>query len=725
MGGAGSTPEVVAPRPLRAGYRPDVEGLRAVAVVLVVAFHAGLGVLSGGYVGVDVFFVLSGFLITGLLADEILREKSLSFARFYGRRARRLLPMATVVLIAVAIAFGAVLSPIDRSGLVADIRAAALYVVNWHFALDSLDYMSDVSKSPVLHYWSLSVEEQFYILWPVLLVLVTRRWRHGGQRSHRDPLRRMAVALGVVAAGSLAASVLLSPRSAAYSYYGLHTRAWELAAGGLLALSVRRLDRLPTAVRGLSGWFGLAGIVASGFVITSSTTFPGYAAVLPVLSTVLVVAAGAGGGRPRGANLLLSARPLTYVGRISYVWYLWHWPCLIFAGVVAGSADTGADDAGAMISPAHGWAALAAVAVSLALSVVSHHVLEDPVRRSAWLAAIRRRSLVLGAGLTTTSVALAGVLLPAGAATSAGTVTAVTAPLPVASPMSETQTTTPPPPPPRRVKLNESPREARNDQPPDIRDCFASHAATAPAGDCVYGDPHGSVRVALLGDSHAKAWLPAMEAIARKRHWQLTFWAKPSCPLSRLTVRLQRFGNDYPACTAFVGNVVKRLRATGPYDAAVVARYQRYPEHLGTAGDNSRLSYDEAVAAWGPAWASMSRELHRAGVRRVVVMEDNPKSPRDVPGCIAEHSADVRPCSFPRGPALRDAEALFAAEKAAASDTSRFVSVNGILCPDELCPVLWYDGTIMYKDQHHLTASMSRLLAPLVRPRLVDLVEGQ
>ncbi len=577
-----------APR-LRSGHRPDIEGLRAVAVLLVVAFHAGIGTLSGGYVGVDVFFVLSGFLITGLLADEILTERSLSFTRFYGRRARRLLPMATVVLLVTAVAFASVLPALDRVDLVGDIRAAALYVVNWHFAVNSLDYMSDVSKSPVLHYWSLSVEEQFYIIWPILLVLVTRRWARGGRRRQQDPLRRMIVALAVLAAVSLAASMLLSSRYPAYSYYGLHTRAWELAAGGLLALSVRRVSRLPLAVRGVAGWLGLAGIVASALMITDTTTFPGAAAVLPVLSTVLVVAAG-GEGVTYGAGRLLSVRPMTYIGRISYAWYLWHWPCLIFAGVVAGGLGGAADeDAGAMISPANGWAAVAAVVVSFALSVVSHHLYENPVRRSAWLAAVRRRSLVMGAALTTVSVALAGVLLPAGSAASAGVVTAVTAPAPTAVPGPTTDEggEASPAPQPRSVKLNESPEQARSDEPSDIRDCFASHDAVTPADDCIYGDPHGRFRVALLGDSHAKAWLPAVESLAKKRNWRLTFWAKPSCPITHLTVELKRFGADYPYCNDYNDALFDRLRQTGPYDLAIVARYARYPHHLGSAADNT------------------------------------------------------------------------------------------------------------------------------------------
>src|SRR4051812_23487497 len=179
----------------RPGFRSDVEGMRAVAVGLVIAYHAGWSVVSGGFVGVDVFFVLSGFLITGLLSDELCRTGKIDFLRFYARRVRRLLPVSAVVLASTAIVFAVVISPLDRSSLFGDVTSAAMYVANWHFAHGQLDYLHDPSKSPVLHFWSLSVEEQFYLSWPLLLVAALG-WRRGAAK-HRDPRRRLVVALGL------------------------------------------------------------------------------------------------------------------------------------------------------------------------------------------------------------------------------------------------------------------------------------------------------------------------------------------------------------------------------------------------------------------------------------------------------------------------------------------------------------------------------------------------
>jgi peptidoglycan/LPS O-acetylase OafA/YrhL len=703
---------------LRRGHRPDIEGLRAVAVLLVVAFHAGFRGMSGGYVGVDVFFVLSGFLITGLLADELVQSRRISFSRFYGRRARRLLPMATVVLIATGVAFTIVLSPLDRSDLVRDIRASALYFANWHFAINSTDYMSAVDKSPVLHYWSLSVEEQFYLLWPVLLVLVTRSWRRGN--STRQPLRRMIVALAVVAAASLTLSILLTPDSAPYSYYGLHTRAWELAAGGLLALGSQWVDRLPVAVRGVAGWAGLAGIVASAFVITRATPFPGSVALLPVISTLFVVAAGG----PRvvgGVTGLLSVRPLTYIGRISYAWYLWHWPCLILAGVLAGGAEAaGRNQAGAMIIPAHGWTALAAVSVSFVLSAASYRLYENPIRRSAWLAAAKHRSLALGATLTTATVAFVSLAIPLGSAARAGSVVAVTAPKPAAGGSDGSASTASDAP--HRVKLTLSPKQARNDRPGSTPGCKSTQTTTRPSLACLFGDPDGTITVALIGDSHAHMWLPALDRIAKKRHWKLYMWEKPSCPMIRLTVRLPEFHDAYPSCAAYHENVLRLMRRIGGVDTVISLHFTGYPRHLGTA-DNEPLSYDEAIRAWGPAWADMEADL-QAVAKRVVVVHDDPRSPVDVPACIAAHRADTTPCSFPRGPGLRDSNAVFGAERKASTPGTGFVNLNDLLCPGAVCPVIWYDGTIMYRDSHHLTATVVRELRPQLQARLVPLVEG-
>ena len=275
----------------RSHFRGDIEGLRAIAVGLVVAFHAGAGLVPGGYVGVDVFFVLSGFLITGLLLDELRRTGSISLGGFYARRIRRLLPLSTLVLLVTAAAAALLLPPIDHAGVAGDVRSAALYAANWHFAAGSVQYMSDVDKSPLLHYWSLSVEEQYYVIWPLLLLLVaggSAVAARGRQaiRLQRTVHRRVAIALGVLVLSSLALSAWLTSTSGPFAYFGLHTRAWELGVGAALAVGAGPTARLQRRPAVLLGWVGLALVVTSALGARRRDPVPWYGG-------------GAAGGRHR------------------------------------------------------------------------------------------------------------------------------------------------------------------------------------------------------------------------------------------------------------------------------------------------------------------------------------------------------------------------------------------------------------------------------------------
>ncbi|HET9436165.1 MAG TPA: acyltransferase, partial [Candidatus Limnocylindrales bacterium] len=280
-------------RPDGAGFRPDVEGLRGLAVALVVLFHAGLPV-PGGFVGVDVFFVISGFLITGLLLREHERAGRVSLTRFYARRIRRLLPAAAVVVVATLAATWAFIGPLDRPDVIADGAAAALSVSNIRFALAEGDYFAAISQpSPFLHFWSLSVEEQFYLAWPALLLVAGR-----GRRLF------VGLVLGLIVAGSFAANLLLTETAVGWAFYSLPTRAWQLGLGGLLAVLAGQIGspgRLVAALGGLSGWVALGAIAATGLALAESTPYPGWAALLPTVAAAVLIATGTIAGGPRVA----------------------------------------------------------------------------------------------------------------------------------------------------------------------------------------------------------------------------------------------------------------------------------------------------------------------------------------------------------------------------------------------------------------------------------------
>jgi peptidoglycan/LPS O-acetylase OafA/YrhL len=376
------------PRPARASdeFRPDIEGLRAVAVLAVLAYHAGVPGLRGGYVGVDVFFVISGFLITGLILRELERTGAVSLPAFYARRARRLLPAAACALVATVLVSAFVLPPLRVPDIAGDGVAAALYSANIRFALQSTDYLrADLAPSPLLHYWSLGVEEQFYLFWPALLLLVGR--------GRSKPTVNIAIAVVVIGIASLALAIVLTSVAAPWAFYSLPSRAWELALGAIVVVGSRAF--LPgTRLSVLAGCLGLALVCLSAAVFDTSTPFPGTAALMPTIGTAFILVAGL--RRPRsGVARLLALPPLRFLGKISYSLYLWHWPALLLPAAALGRA-----------LPLRVRFALALLVIPVAAA--SHRWIEEPIRQGR-LAALRPSRTLAMAGAISLIAAILSV----------------------------------------------------------------------------------------------------------------------------------------------------------------------------------------------------------------------------------------------------------------------------------------------------------------------------
>ncbi|MEW1918605.1 acyltransferase family protein [Pseudarthrobacter oxydans] len=374
-------------------FRPDIEGLRAIAVLLVVLNHAGVPGLHGGYVGVDVFFVVSGFLITGLLLKEAEGSRRISLMGFYARRARRILPAATLVLVATVVASFALIGGTTAARTAEDGQWAALFASNFRSIEQGTDYWAgDLPPSPLQHYWSLAIEEQFYLFWPASIIAVAAIGR-------RFPLRtRLAILLAVTIAASLAWSVYATTENASAAYFSPLTRIWELAAGAILAVLTPAIMRLPAFLAAVTGMAGLIAIAAAAVTLDEYTRFPGSAALLPVGGTVLVIIGGTITAN-RGAELLLRWRPLQWVGKLSYSLYLWHWPVLILAAAALGTELGMATK-------------LAFAAVALALSILTYKYVESPARNSSWLKARRPSvSVAFGVALVALSLVLASILV--------------------------------------------------------------------------------------------------------------------------------------------------------------------------------------------------------------------------------------------------------------------------------------------------------------------------
>jgi peptidoglycan/LPS O-acetylase OafA/YrhL len=373
-------------------FRPDVEGLRAVAVLVVVLYHAGVPRLGGGYVGVDVFFVISGFVITGLLLRERAANGKTGLLAFYGRRCRRILPAASFVILVTSVASYHWLGFIRAGQVMTDAQDAALFVANFHFINIGANYLTaDRPPSPLQNLWSLSVEEQFYLVYPTLFILIATLGRKINLRV------RLAAALTIVVMGSFAWSIYETETNGIVAYFSPLTHAWELALGGLIAVETFHLAKVPRLVAGLLTWVGLGLIIVAATFLTDLTAYPGWAVSLPVLGAALIIAGGAA-CPPRGVELLLGLAAVRWIGKLSYSLYLWHWPILAIA----------AQQAGRTLSVR---TSLLLLLVALGLSIITFYAIENPIRHAKVLARYRLASIGLGAALTALSLGVVSIEL--------------------------------------------------------------------------------------------------------------------------------------------------------------------------------------------------------------------------------------------------------------------------------------------------------------------------
>ena len=689
----------------RDGFRPDLEGLRAIAVVLVLLYHASVPGVTGGYVGVDVFFVLSGFLITGLLIRELDSTGTISLAGFYARRVRRLLPAAMVLILATVLASVAFLSPLRAGEVASDGIAAALYASNLRFAFQATDYLqSELPPSPLLHLWSLGVEEQFYLFWPALLLLVTRGVTSVGSAR----LRRIGGLAVVVAVASFVLSLWLTTASQPWAFFSLPTRAWELAIGAILAVGASRLSRLPVKVTTVAGWLGLGMIAASGLVIDTSTPFPGLAALLPTVGCAFAMLPGMA-SQARLPVRLLGWAPARFMGRISYSLYLWHWPLLVLPLAIAGGTLPLVARVGLMV-------------LAVPIAYASQHWLEDPIRHGRFVGIVPRRNLALagavslavamtslGLGFATTQRLAAATADVADPAAEAGD-----APIPtlVAGGPSPLQTLPPPPGGPVPAGLTPSLAAARNDQPRTYVDGCHLDQPSVTIPECVYGDPSSETSVVLLGDSHAAEWFPALARLATDRGWRLVSLTKSGCTPAQLTVWNTNFKRAYDECDRWREAAVARIGSEHP-DLVVVGSSHPYT----SAGGDGPAPADGGKAL--QAGLAQTLQRLRPLAASVALVGDTPKFDADPPDCLSQHLDDVLACAEPRAKTVDSAwletEAGIAAEAGAI-----FVDPTDWACPTDPCPVV-IGRYLVFRDQHHLatpfvTALRSQLASALELP---------
>jgi peptidoglycan/LPS O-acetylase OafA/YrhL len=672
----GSGPSVT-PAPEPARHRRDIEGLRAVAVLLVVAYHCGLPFIGGGYVGVDVFFVISGFLITGLLLREAQRTGRVSIPRFYARRALRLLPASTVVVVATVAASALWLPPLRLSEIVSDALHTSIYAMNWRLAAIGTDYLSaESAPSPLQHFWSLAVEEQFYLVWPLLLLLVVRR---GG--------RGLTTVLAVLTAGSLAVSVWQTEHNAGWAYFGAHTRAWELGAGALLAVGADRLRRLPPLPAKLLTGSGLAAVVVAALSYTAATPFPGYAALLPVLGTAAVIAGGC--ARPAG---LLGAPVLQVIGRLSYSWYLWHWPVLLIAPFTLGRQLTAAENV---------LVALGA----LVLAALTYALVENPVRHLAALRDRPWRGLTAGAAVSLLAAGLC-VLITVLVGGTGGTGYRAPALTGVAKLQQNLALAAGMPAVP--ANLTPALAAAAKDKPRLYADkCSPAFADPEVKTPCAYGDLSSPTTVVLFGDSHAGHWFPALEAIALQRHWKLVVVTKSACSAADVVIYEDALKRRFTECVQWRRAAWRHIRSLRPAKVIMASTLPNAPL-LDVTG-----SLDDA---WSAAWRRSLDAVKGPGTE-VYYVNDTPWQARNVPDCLSAHLDNPAACARSRADAVQFRKRRALVAGVARAEGATVIDPLPWFCTATTCPVI-VGNLLVYKDQHHITTAYSRLLVPLLAEAL-------
>lgn len=691
-------PRLTASQPKRRAFRTDIQALRALAIGLVVLNHLWPTRLTGGYVGVDVFFVISGFLITGHIVAEISRSGRIGLGAFYARRIRRLLPAAFLVLV-VSLTLVVIFLPYPRWERNAwEVAASAGYVENWFLAAMSVNYSAlNDAASVVQHYWSLSVEEQFYIVWPVLLLAtaaVARRFLRGRVAPW------IIVAICAVGVLSLGASIIYTVIAPAQAYFATFTRGWEFAAGGVIALVSRnaRVNRLTSNVMSL---LGFALIAFSALIYNAETSFPGYAALVPVAGTAAVILAGARGDRLWHTNLT-AMPPVQWLGGISYSLYLWHWPLIVVAPFVLGAEASTVSK-------------LAVLVLSLLLAALTKRVIEDGGQRwGFWAHSTKKAILLMIVGMLVISAVVSAVLVAANIRAQADlppeevTVSSCEGPAALAPDASCDDAFGP---------ADYTVMTTKNEYfftPEECGDFWSTltYADKKTTMTCDFSEGAAEARqVWLVGDSHAQQWQGAIFDIAREEDWVVTTSYLGGCPAADVDFvgfRGEWGATDIEACRSWSREVAAAVVDAAP-DAVITAMATR--QQLvddGSEVSNAEQMVNGLVRRW--------QQWNEAGVK-VLALGDPPYNGevRD-PDCVLLNEKDPATCARPRAEAQPEDPIIVAAQQAAAKMV-RGLDLTDSFCDSTSCYAV-VGGIPVYYDADHLNLEYVRMLRPQIQTEL-------
>lgn len=625
-----------------AHFRADIEGLRAIAILLVIGAHFGLPGMSGGFIGVDIFFVISGYLITGLLVREHAETSNIRLLRFYANRFRRLFPALATMLVASSLAAYLILPETQNLAQSKAAAMAAVWVSNLHFTFADVNYFAaETSTNIFLHTWSLGVEEQFYILWP-LLILLTVRFFTIAKSEHA-----IWTMLSIVMAVSLAGCLVVAQDYPIQAFYLMPTRAWQFAAGAMIWLVASRkpLSNPCSNSLALAGYLLL---LASLILITRSTTYPGALALLPTLATCALLWSGS-----RSASLaskLLSLKPLQRIGRLSYSWYLWHWPILIL---------------GEHLMPIKGniLNTLLAIGLSLLIAAVTHYLIENPIRYGQ----AKQAKPIWQVGITVAAMVLLNSQLLRWNTLAEDNLA------------SQTNRYT----------------GARTDLPFFYRDGCDDWYQSDQLKPCSYGSESAPKTVVLMGDSIGAQWFPTLTRMFNPADWKIIVLTKSSCPMVDEPFFYKRIGREYTECTTWRDRAISWLNNQKP-DIIF----------LGSTASNSFT--DQQLTA-GTLRILKKLSPHASAI---YVIEANPVLGFNGPECLMQHS-QTRPekCSTSIAGTSKYAHVANTLKSTTSKyENTHWLETATFVCPENNCKAE-RDGVIIFRDSQHLTASFTETAA--------------
>ena len=663
----------------RADRRPEIDGLRGLAVLLVVVFHAGASRVRGGFIGVDVFFVISGFVITAALLRELESSGTISLWTFYARRARRIVPIASIVIALTVIASVQLLPITTIADSVGAAKSASLFAGNIFFANQQADYFaSSITANPLLHYWSLGVEEQFYLIWPAAMLLTWHLFR----KRYRQALTRLLI---VVSAGSLLYCILLAGSSPSAVFFLLPARAFELAAGALLSLFILRIEAgMSARAATLASVIGFVLIMRSAIALVTPDSWTIIAALVPVIGTLLVIVGG-----KHGAGWWLSSALMEGVGNISFGFYLIHWPLLIITPALLGR-------------PLNLTETFVLLLLAAAAALFSSRLLERPIRYSIRLNTAARKGIAIGA---------AGILLSLSVSSIAGATSrsATAEGGPAAAPRLDLFNSGP------QLDVVPSNLDPALEDAPNARrlaliafeGCFQSNSEDTPPlnGACLFGDLTSNRIVAVLGDSHAAHWFPALEKLAVEHHFALLMKVKSGCSSVGGLITSKQTASLFASCQTYHEQAIAKIKELGV--ASVIL-----------ASSAGYLWQQEVSDEYTAKLQRLIADLEATGISSVV-LGDSPTFKQDVPTCLSL-ARTISSCS--QVVATQEAQNLSAAERSAVeSSGASYLATEPLLCPADRCPLI-AGNLLMYLDSNHLAPRFATWFAPILGAELLPLL---